>query len=140
PRRATGMAGRRRPPDRGLLLPVLGATAHERREAGVSTDRHLHAVPPAEDAKVGEPARAGRTRRDVARRGATGAKLGLRLAEEQRAQPPDRLQLVSDRARASGSPSPLSANHEAFVDWFVSYWRRRGARPFAERAEDEAAA
>jgi hypothetical protein len=28
----------------------------------------------------------------------------------------------------------LDPEHEAFVEWFVAYWRRRGARLFASDA------
>jgi len=31
-------------------------------------------------------------------------------------------------------PNP---DHEAFVDWFVLYWRRRGAQLFASQLTDE---
>jgi hypothetical protein len=31
-------------------------------------------------------------------------------------------------------PNP---DHEAFVDWFVLYWRQRGARLFAGQPADE---
>jgi hypothetical protein len=32
----------------------------------------------------------------------------------------------------------LSPDHEAFVNWFVAYWRCRGSRVFSKRASDEA--
>jgi hypothetical protein len=30
-----------------------------------------------------------------------------------------------------------NADHEAFVDWFVLYWRQRGAQLFAGQLTDE---
>ena len=50
------------------------------------------------------------------------------------------LRCPAKRGRACERPRALAPDHEAFADWFVSYWRRRGARVFAQRAPDEKAA
>jgi hypothetical protein len=31
----------------------------------------------------------------------------------------------------------LDPDHEAFIDWFVTYWRRRGAQLFAGQPTDK---
>jgi hypothetical protein len=42
-----------------------------------------------------------------------------------------RLRERRGRGRRLSCPRPLSADQEAFVGWFVAYWRRRGARLLA---------
>jgi hypothetical protein len=36
-------------------------------------------------------------------------------------------------------PRLLDPDHEAFVDWFVTYWRRNGAQLFAGQATNKEA-
>jgi hypothetical protein len=35
------------------------------------------------------------------------------------------------------APAPAGPDHEAFVEWFVAYWRRRGAQLFTDQATGE---
>jgi len=55
---------------------------------------------------------------------------------------PDRDQSGRIRQRQSRDVCPQrrrlpDPDHEAFVDWFVLYWRRRGAQLFASQLTDE---
>jgi hypothetical protein len=42
---------------------------------------------------------------------------------------------VRSRDTCAARPRLLDLEHEAFVEWFVAYWRRRGDRLFASDAD-----
>lgn len=58
---------------------------------------------------------------------------GRRRAASARAS--TRPHAARSRDTCSARPRLLDPEHEAFVEWFVAYWRRRGARLFASGAD-----
>lgn len=107
---------------------------------GLSEGRDVAGAVPLEAAPPRNPSTEPPSCRDVAARRATPGRRQSATANLACRQPVRYLRSSRDRGTAAGSSRPLPPDHEAFVDWFVSYWRRRGARVFAERAPDEEAA
>jgi len=124
----------------------MGAASHgfsgdlDHELGGVIDGRDVAARVPPRAAGPRNRSTDGRSCREVAARRATPAsRHGARHADAERSAGVD-LRSSRNRGRRPEPALVLPPDHEAFVDWFVSYWRRRGAYLFAERAPDENAA
>jgi hypothetical protein len=62
-----------------------------------------------------------------------------RAPGRRRAASPPRSEGLSPRKPRDACPRQarlLDPDHEAFADWFVAYWRQRGAELFSDQTEE----